>query len=173
MSLELTLKALRPTGADIMSEDEAITILIDELFLSLVDAEALRIVVARALTSEGQPDGELTLVITGDEQVRDLNRTYRGLDEPTDVLSFAARESPPDADGITFVTAPEATSYLGDIVIAFPYAAVNAAAQGRAVEDELALLAVHGTLHLLGYDHGSTAEEEVMWAHQTQILAGG
>lgn len=155
-----------------MPEDEPITILIDEPFLPLVDAEALRAVVARALASEGQPDGELTLVITDDAQVRELNRTYRGLDEPTDVLSFAARESLPDADGVSFVSAPEAALYLGDIIVAFPYAAANAAAQGRAVRDELALLAVHGTLHLLGYDHGSAGEEEVMWAHQAQILAG-
>lgn len=156
-----------------MLEDEAITILIDEPYAAQVDAEALRAVIAHALASEGQPRGELTLVVTGDEQVRDLNRTYRSLDEPTDVLSFAARESTPDAEGITFVSAPEATFYLGDIVIAFPYAAANAAAQGRAVAGELALLAVHGTLHLLGYDHGSAAEEEVMWAHQAQILANG
>jgi probable rRNA maturation factor len=155
-----------------MPEDEPITILIDDPFLPLVDTEALRTVVARALTAEGQPDGELTLVITDDTQVQELNQTYRGLDEPTDVLSFAAQESQPDADGVNFVSAPEAARYLGDIIIAFPYAAANAAAQGRAVRDELALLAVHGTLHLLGYDHGSAEEEEVMWAHQAQILAG-
>lgn len=155
-----------------MAEDEPIMILIDEPFESLVDTAGLRTIVSRTLVTEGQPAGELTLVITTDEQIRELNRTYRGLDEPTDVLSFAAQESAPHAEDVTFVAAPEAAMYLGDIVIAFPYAAANAAAQGRSVHDELSLLAVHGTLHLLGYDHGSAAEEEVMWAHQAQILAG-
>lgn len=152
--------------------EEPITLLIDEPFVPFVDTDALRAVVARALAVEGQPDGELALVITGAAQVQELNRTYRGLDEPTDVLSFAARESLAGEENMPFVSAPEAARYLGDIVIAFPVAAANAAAQGRATRDELALLAVHGTLHLLGYDHGSAAEEEVMWAHQALILSG-
>lgn len=152
--------------------DAPITILIDEPFLPLVDAGALRRVVTHALLLEGQPDGELTIVITDNDQVQELNRTYRGVDEPTDVLSFAAQETGAETEDVPFVSAPEAARYLGDVIIAYPYAAANAAAQGRAAADEIALLAVHGTLHLLGYDHGSPAEEEVMWAHQTQILSG-
>ncbi len=151
--------------------EEPITILIDEPFAAHVDAGALCAVLARALAMEGHPDGELTLVITGDVEVQELNRTYRGLDEPTDVLSFAARESVPGGEEMPFVTAPEAAQYLGDIIIAFPVAAANAVAHERATRDELALLAVHGTLHLLGYDHGSADEEEVMWAHQALILS--
>lgn len=152
--------------------EEPITIVIDEPFLPLVDADALRSVVTHALVLEDQPDGELTMVITDNDQVQALNRTYRGLDEPTDVLSFAAQETFAEAEDVPFVSAPEAARYLGDIIIAYPYAAANAAALGRAAADEIALLAVHGTLHLLGYDHGSPAEEEVMWAHQTRILSG-
>ena len=108
------------------------------------------------------------MVVTEDARVRQFNREYRGLDEPTDVLSFSAQETLPDA--AAFVSAPELAHYLGDVVIAYPYAAAQAPTFGRFVADELALLAVHGTLHLLGYDHATPVEEEAMWARQAAIL---
>ncbi len=149
-------------------DEQPITITITEPFLALVDEDALRAAVQRTLQLEGWPAAELTVFVTDDAEVQQLNRDYRGLDEPTDVLSFSAQETLPAA--AAFVSAPEMAHYLGDVIIAYPYAAAQAPAFGRAVADELALLAVHGTLHLLGYDHATPAEEEAMWARQAAVL---
>lgn len=134
--------------------------------LAEVNAADLARVLAHALAAEGRPDSELTLVITSDEEVAELNRQYRALAEPTDVLSFPAQDPTPG-----FVSAPEMAAYLGDIVIALPFTRRQAAELGRPLRDELRLLAVHGMLHLLGYDHAELAEEAIMWARQDAILA--
>ena len=102
---------------------------------------------------------ELTIVITGNAQLRSLNRAFRKVDAPTDVLSFATDERPrPDS------------LYLGDVVISYPKAREQAAAGQHAVEAELQLLVVHGVLHLLGHDHYTAAEKNVMWKAQAAIL---
>ncbi len=142
---------------------------IDPAYRPHVPAARLVQVIEATLRHAGAPDGEVTLVIANDELLHQLNLDYRGIDSPTDVLSFAAQE---DAEDQTvFVSAPEALNYLGDVIIAFPTAERQAAAAGHSVAAELSLLAVHGVLHLLGYDHASEAEEADMWARQSQILA--
>lgn len=108
---------------------------------------------------------ELTLVLTGDESVRQLNRTYRGVDAATDVLAFGGAED----DG--FVTPREAPRYLGDVIISFPRAEAQAQNVGHPVEAELQLLTVHGVLHLLGHDHVAPDQKAVMWAAQVEILS--
>ncbi len=147
--------------------EEKITIDVDEPFAAEADAADLARAIAATLRAEGHPDGEVTLVITDDAAVAELNRQYRGVEGPTDVLSFGAQEDTPG-----FVTAPEMAAYLGDILIALPFTRRQAADLGRLLRDELRLLAVHGTLHLLGYDHAEPAEEAAMWAKQDAILAG-
>lgn len=146
--------------------EEMILVEVDEAFALLVDADDLAAAVRAALLAE-QVSGEVTLVITSDEAVAELNEHYRETAGPTDVLSFSAQDPTPG-----FVTAPEMTTYLGDIIIAFPFTERQAAALNRPVRDELRLLAVHGALHLLGYDHGELEEEAIMWARQEGILAG-
>jgi len=84
--------------------------------------------------------GEVSLVITGDKAVRALNARYRGKDRPTDVLSFPGPGAPHERD-------------LGDIIVSLDTAARNARSQGRTLSAELDVLALHGFLHLLGYDH--------------------
>jgi probable rRNA maturation factor len=102
---------------------------------------------------------ELTIVITGNPQLRSLNRAFRDVDAPTDVLSFATDEQPrPD------------TIYLGDVVISYPKAREQAHAGGHPIEAELQLLVVHGVLHLLGHDHYSEAEKNVMWKAQSAAM---
>jgi len=102
---------------------------------------------------------ELTIVITGNAQLRSLNRAFREVDAPTDVLSFATDEQPrPD------------TVYLGDVVISYPKAREQAQAGRHPVEAELQLLVVHGVLHLLGHDHNSEAEKNLMWKAQAAVL---
>ena len=114
--------------------------------------------------AEETSDGlELTVLVTGDERVRELNLRYRGVDSPTDVLSFGG-----GAEG--FVDAPGAPVYLGDVVISYPRVLAQATAQGWSPDKELALLVIHGVLHLAGYDHATPEEEAIMWARQEAIL---
>lgn len=102
---------------------------------------------------------ELTIVITGNAQLRSLNRAFRKVDAPTDVLSFATAVQPrPD------------TIYLGDVVISYPTAREQAQAGGHSVQAELQLLVVHGVLHLLGHDHYTEAEKNAMWKAQAAVL---
>jgi len=102
---------------------------------------------------------ELTIVITGNAQLRALNRTFRDVDAPTDVLSFATTDHlQPD------------TLYLGDVVISYPKAKEQAKAGGHPVETEVQLLVVHGVLHLLGHDHYTEAEKNEMWKAQAATL---
>jgi probable rRNA maturation factor len=100
-----------------------------------------------------------------------LNLEYRGIDTPTDVLAFSAREDLREP-GVVFVVAPEAEAYLGDVIISYPRATRQAEVAGHSVANELCLLAVHGVLHLLGYDHATAEEESAMWAVQDAVLAG-
>ena len=139
-------------------------------FAESVSAAPLQRVAQEVLHLEGVP-GQVTLVITDDEGIQALNRNYVGLDTPTDVLAFGTRE-----DGGSFVVAPGAGDYLGDVIISYPRAIAQAQEQGHAVDQELCLLTIHGMLHLLGYDHGTEHHKAVMWARQeallTEILAG-
>lgn len=146
--------------------DDALDLQVDEAFVADVDLDMLQRVIRSTLDAEAQPaDACLCLVITDDETVRDLNHRYRDIDRPTDVLSFSTRE------GQDFVSPGEADAYLGDVIISLPRARAQAGRAGEALRDELALLAVHGCLHLLGYDHATEAERDAMWARQREILA--
>jgi probable rRNA maturation factor len=140
---------------------------VDPPFAALVAEDWLARVVETVLTHQAQPaETELSLVITDDEEIRALNRDYRDTDAPTDVLSFAANE------GEDFVTPEELPPYLGDVIISYPTALAQAQEQGHGVAQELALLVVHGCLHLLGHDHATDEEQAQMWALQDEILRG-
>lgn len=102
----------------------------------------------------------LTVVLTDDEALRHLNRTYRAMDRPTDVLSF-----PTDPDD----TPPGETPYVGDVIISINQAAQNASLRGMALADELALLAVHGTLHLLGFEDKTDEGAEAMRRAEVEL----
>ncbi|MEW6092693.1 MAG: rRNA maturation RNase YbeY [Chloroflexota bacterium] len=124
-------------------------------------AEDLLVNAARAtLDLSGASDADLTLVLTGDEHMRALNRDFLGVDAPTDVLSFPADESDPETG----------RRYLGDVIISQPRAAEQAAARGHGLESEVQLLVVHGVLHLLGHDHAEADEKARMWATQVKVL---
>ena len=115
----------------------------------------------------------MTITITDDETVRTLNRQYRDVDAPTDVLSFASHDAgSAELEGFALPPelADELAAYLGDIVIAFPYATRQAGRYGNSVGAELRMLAVHGALHLLGHDHDTPAAEAAMWAVQDAVL---
>lgn len=153
---------------------DTITVQVDEPFLDLVDEADLTNVLTQLLAHVARPTAALTLVVTDDESVQELNRDYRGVDAPTDVLSFAAQENAPSAPELAALPpelAAEFAGYLGDVIIAYPYATRQAAYYQNSTAAELRLLAVHGVLHLLGYDHATPEEEATMWALQSTILA--
>lgn len=102
----------------------------------------------------------MSVVLMDDHEVRSLNRRFAGLDRSTDVLAFVDGQPDPDTGLI----------YFGDVVIAVPVAARQADAARHSLDDELTLLAVHGVLHLLGYDHARKPDKKRMWARQRHIL---
>ena len=127
-----------------------------------------------ALARAGVVDAGVTLVITDDETQRRLNRTYRGVDAATDVLSFPTQDAvnpDPAPAELPPELADELGHYLGDIVIALPYALRQAERYANTLSAELRLLAVHGVLHLLGYDHATPDDERAMVQFQNEILA--
>ncbi len=124
---------------------------------------AVAVAANQALTCEGASEGAaLTVLLTDDAYLQELNRHYRDEDQATDVLSFPAGEPMPGTE--------ELLEYLGDIAISVPFAEKQAAAKGHSAEAELQLLAVHGVLHLLGYDHLEPDEKTIMWEVQAATL---
>jgi probable rRNA maturation factor len=113
-----------------------------------------------ALDLEKAESGALTIVLTDDAQMQTLNREFSGKDMPTDVLSFPDGTVDPDLNLL----------YFGDIIIAVPIAQMQAKRAEHSTNDELMLLTIHGTLHLLGFDHILPQDKDRMWAHQERIL---
>jgi len=132
-------------------------------YQSWLNADRLIAVARSALRAAASPAAELTIVLTTDEAVRELNRRYRSAVIPTDVLSFEA--VPGD-----FPVPGAETPYLGDVVIAAPTAARQARAAGHTPAEEIFLLTIHGILHLLGYDHHTPVGKAAMWQKQAEIL---
>jgi probable rRNA maturation factor len=144
-----------------MSAADNIDVIVESAqWAALPDAEAVaRNAIAQALVAlKARPDAALAVLLTDDAAVRRLNATWRGLDKPTNVLSFPAAAAPD-------------SPHLGDIAIAFETTAHEARDEGKPLADHLAHLAVHGFLHLVGYDHESDAEAETMEQLERDILA--
>jgi probable rRNA maturation factor len=121
---------------------------------------------AAAATDVGEPAAEVAVLLCDDATIAALNAQWRGREEPTNVLSFPAlpASDPSPSD-------PAAPVHLGDIAIACETVVREAGEQGRTVSEHLAHLAVHGFLHLLGYDHQTDGEAEPMEALEREILA--
>lgn len=135
------------------------------------DAGWLSTIARRALEAEGLgEDTEMGLVIAADERVRELNKTYRGKDSTTDVLSFPLRAAPSEAGCPVFPPAPDGTEHLGEVIISYPQAQRQAAEHGHSIKREAAILIIHGVLHLLGYDHIEDAGAVKMEAREAAIL---
>ncbi|KKB33383.1 rRNA maturation RNase YbeY [Bacillus thermotolerans] len=113
-------------------------------------------------------DSEVSVTFTDNERIREINRDYRGKDTPTDVISFALEEMTEEELAIS--GAEDLPRMLGDIIISIPRAKEQAEEYGHSFERELGFLAVHGLLHLLGYDHMTEEDEKVMFQKQKDIL---
>jgi probable rRNA maturation factor len=140
----------------------AIDVVVDsELWSAHPDAEAIvqRAIAAAALAT--QTGGGAAVLLTDDAAIRQMNAQWRGKDKPTNVLSFPADES---------AVAPGEV-HLGDIALAYETIAAESASENKAFADHLAHLAVHGYLHLIGFDHETDAEAAEMEKLETRILA--
>jgi probable rRNA maturation factor len=113
-----------------------------------------------------------SVTITDDETLRTLNREHLGEDRVTDVLSFGGAGEARDGEVAVdpFPSPPGEEPSLGDVIISFPQAVRQADAAGHSIDRELALLTVHGILHLLGFDHAEPEEERAMFARQEAVL---
>jgi probable rRNA maturation factor len=135
--------------------------------------------VRTALRAEGATHAEVSILLTDDSGIHDLNRDYRGHDKPTDVLSFAQRDAqpgthavrtmPPGSPGSPGSRGSRHSELLGDVVISVETAARQAEHHGWSLIEELSLLAVHGVLHLLGYDDRTDAGARGMRAKERAL----
>jgi probable rRNA maturation factor len=139
-----------------------IAVHVDARFKRYVRQQPLAALARRVLAAEAADRG-VSVVVTDDETVRELNRRYRDMDEPTDVLSFGL-------DGNDSFVTPPGGGELGEVVISYPMARRQAEAAGHALERELAHLLVHGILHLLGYDHETAGKAKRMRVREEALL---
>jgi probable rRNA maturation factor len=109
---------------------------------------------------------EVDVFITDDRKIRKLNREYRNIDKATDVLSFCMQEKEPGG----FAIPDDEVSHLGEIIISMDTAMRDAAEQGIGLEKEIQFLLIHGTLHLLGYDHEKAADGRAMRKKEDEVF---
>jgi len=149
-----------------------VNILIEEGIEVELDAEWMQAIIERVLVSENLPPAiEISLLITGQERIQELNREYRGKDRPTDVLSFSMSEQKQQEESIPFIGPPDGMLHLGEVIISYPQAQVQANEHRHSIKKEMAILIVHGVLHILGYDHEKMEMEPAMKAKEKKILS--
>jgi probable rRNA maturation factor len=146
-----------------------VSVLIDKEFKKSLSAGWLKKVTWQVLVSENaRPMVEMEIVITGQEKIRELNKKYLEEDAPTDVLSFPMME--PDMGETCFVNPPDKRLCIGEVIISYPQAKKQAKERHHLVKKEVAILIIHGTLHLLGYDHDTAWRKRVMRRRESEIL---
>ncbi|ANU25561.1 rRNA maturation RNase YbeY [Planococcus versutus] len=131
------------------------------------ELDFVRKLLEHAAKKEEVSDSEVSVTFVTDAMIRDINREYRSKDQPTDVISFAMEEL---GEGETAIVGSTEPRMLGDIVISLDRTKEQANDYGHSFERELGFLAVHGFLHLLGYDHMTAVDEKKMSARQEEIL---
>jgi len=147
-----------------------INVLIDEGFAGCPTPRWLEGITRQVLEAEGAgAEAEVGLLIATGERVKELNRDYLGEDAPTDVLAFSAREEK-ETDQSPFIHPPDGLLHLGEVIIAYPQAVIQAAEHRHPVKKELAILLIHGLLHLLGYDHDKPDLESRMKTRERELL---
>jgi len=138
-----------------------VQVTINPEYNSLISSEWLETLIKHVLESYFEdPNCQVSIALENDTAVQDLNRQYREMDSTTDVLSFEGGYQDPESGFF----------HIGDIIISVPQTQKQAIAAGHSFKNELALLIVHGILHLRGYDHAEPQEKEVMWHEQDKVL---
>lgn len=136
----------------------------DKFYNEELERLILNVLTKGAQLQKVAEDAELSVLICDAKTIHDLNKTYRGVDAPTDVLSFALNEGEEEES-------PEEEKALGDIIINLYRAVEQAEEFGHSKEREMAYLSVHGFLHILGYDHYDPEEKKEMRAREEEILS--
>jgi probable rRNA maturation factor len=157
------------TDADFNLDPDEVTYEIEiqnECYAEDLPEERMIAAIHFVLEREGVPDGAgVTVVVTHDEEVQRMNAYYRGIDAPTDILSF------PDYVEEGEIVGEDEPPYMGDLIIGYQYTAHQAEEAGHSLDDELVLCVIHGTLHLCSYDHDTEENQDLMWAEQAIALA--
>ncbi len=153
-----------------------INVLIDEGFEGYLEVGWLQSIAEQVLVAQDAGSKvELGLVITGQEKVQQLNRSYLGKDEPTDVLAFSMLPEPlattESEASSPFVQPPDGVLHLGEVIISYPQAVIQAREHHHSVKREIAILIIHGVLHLLGYEHDKPEMERQMKTREKEILS--
>lgn len=149
---------------------DEIEISVKEDFRELINKDDMRKIVQQVLEIEKAPSPyEISIVFTDNETIHVLNRDYRGIDRATDVLSFCMA-SGEEKEALPFILPPDDIVHLGEVIISYPQAAVQAAPQKHSIDMELTSLLIHGILHLLGYDHEDTSDEAKMQEREKQLF---
>lgn len=130
-------------------------------FRKLLNESRLETAATETLNALNDQNSKSVVVkMTGDRELQKLNKTYRGIDKPTDVLSFENDYTDPETG----------EQYLGDIVISLETAAIQAEVNANSLQHEVEMLLVHGVLHLAGHDHATKAERDLMSNLQDKVL---
>ncbi len=149
-----------------------INVLVDEDLEGCLETSWLESVAEKVLVAQGVGSrAELSLVIVGQERVRQLNLKYLGRDEPTDVLAFSMLPEQCRENLTPFVAPPNGIKHLGEIIISYHQAVIQAEERQHSVKREVVILIIHGVLHLLGYEHDKPELEREMRAREAEILS--
>ncbi len=149
-----------------------INVSFDEGLEGCLEAKWLESVAEKVLIAQGTDSiAELGLFIVGQERVHQLNLSYLGKDEPTDVLAFSMLPEQPVGDITPFVIPPDGIKHLGEVIISYPQAVIQAEEHQHSVKREIAILIIHGILHLLGYDHDKPELEQEMRAKEAETMS--
>lgn len=144
---------------DILDETEQVTVEQQELVTKLLEFAAIQ-----EKVKEGS---EVSITFVDNERIHEINKEYRQKDAPTDVISFAMEEM---GEGEIEIKGTDVPAVLGDIIISIDRTKEQADEYGHSYERELGFLAIHGFLHLLGYDHMNEEDEKVMFSRQKELL---
>lgn len=148
-----------------------INVLVDKGFNRRVQKSWLKGIAEQILIAQGvDANVEISLVIGSQEKVQQLNSKYLGKDKPTDVLAFSMLPQSAEPDVAPFVSPPDQTKHLGEVIISYPQAVIQAEEQHHSVKRELTILIIHGVLHLLGYDDVKPQLRRQMRAREAEIL---
>ncbi len=153
-----------------------INVLIEEGLEGYLGVGWLQSIAEQILVTQGADSRvELGLVITNQERVQQLNQSYLGRDEPTDVLAFSMLPEPlatgESEASSPFVQPPDGVLHVGEVIVSYPQAIIQAEEHQHSVKREIAILIIHGVLHLLGYEHDKPELERQMKTREKEILS--
>ncbi len=143
----------------------------DEGFEDCLEESWLESVAGQVLSAERvSEESELSLVIVGQDKIQQLNKIYLGRDGTTDVISFPMLSEQSEGETGIFITPPDGIQHLGEVVVSYPQAVIQAEEHNHNVKKEIAILVIHGVLHLLGYDHDTPGVIKDMRAREAEIM---